>query len=85
MHFTIRAPSDGEGKRKPSFGAFFRFADQFNHYKISLNAKNQELSFTYVTFKEFKVVARHKIEAIRLDTNIRVVISFKQYIIKIWV
>jgi len=67
MHFTIKAPSDAQNNRSPMFGAFIRYTDQFNHYRIKLDTRTQTMIFAVVTFKEYKVILIEKIDAIRLD------------------
>jgi len=67
MHFTIKAPSDSKNERSPIFGAFIRYNDAFNHYRIKIDTKTQTMVFSVVTFKEYKVILKEKFDAIKLD------------------
>lgn len=77
LHFSMRVPSDASNSRKPLFGTFIRYGDQFNYYRIKFDVDKQTLTFAVSTFKSFRIILRQEVDCLKLDSWIRVAIEFK--------
>jgi len=76
---------DSQEGLSPIVGVFVRYVDQFNHYKVRFDFTKKEVMIARCTSMSYTLMMLEKMPSLSLNVNVRVVVQFVLYTIKVWV